>query len=329
LALGAFAQFNSSFSLNSTAAFLGGTISGTGTLSIGSGAHVEFSSSVAGPTISFSSGNSELRLDNPSTFQSPMAGLALGDAIYLQGIDVASASVSGSTLTVNEANSTNKLTYTVSGALSQNAFSVLFSSASGSEIVLVPSTGTVLTGTSGPLSFTPTTAQFYQLLGETISSSTAIGLSIAASDSNAADTIFTEIDQSSSITVTGAFTALNISTTGANIAITNAGSISSSGGIGIFANSGSGNTSISDYGNVSGSNIGIDAVTTGTGPLAIFVGGTVTITGATAVANSRGIVAITSAGNSNVTTAPGVTINDRGFWHCCGKSGDFRSTCRQ
>ena len=312
LAVGAFAQFNSNFSLNGGAAFLGGSVSGSGTLTIGSGSQVEFSSSVAGPTIAFSSGSGELRVDNPSTFHSPITGLALGDAIYLQGIAVASANVSGSTLTVTETNS-QTLTYTVSGALTQNAFSVLFSSSSGSEIVLLPSTGNHLTGSSGPLSFTPTTAQFYQLSGETISSSTANGLDInATGDGNSADTISVEIDQLSSITVTGAFTGLNISTGGANIAITNAGIISSSAGVGISADSGSGSTAILDYGNVSGSGIGIEAVTTGTGPLTISVEGTATITGATAAQNSRGIVALTSAGSSDITTASGVTVSAAG-----------------
>ena len=312
LAVGAFAQFNSNFSVNGGAAFLGGSVSGSGTLTIGSGSQVEFSSSVAGPTIAFSSGSGELRVDNPSTFHSPITGLALGDAIYLQGIAVASANVSGSTLTVTETNS-QTLTYTVSGALTQNAFSVLFSSSSGSEIVLLPSTGNHLTGSSGPLSFTPTTAQFYQLSGETISSSTANGLDInATGDGNSADTISVEIDQFSSITVTGAFTGLNISTGGANIAITNAGIISSSAGIGIFANSGGGSTAILDYGNVSGSSIGIEAVTSGTGPLTISVEGTATITGATAAQNSRGIVALTSAGSSDITTASGVTVSAAG-----------------
>ncbi len=92
---------------------------------------------------------------------------------------------------------------------------------------------------------------------------------------------------------------------GANIALVNAGSISSSGGAGISTNSGTGSTDIIDYGNVSGSTVGIGARISGSGPLNIVVGGPATVSGGT----SNGISAISTLGAVNVTTASGVTVN--------------------
>jgi hypothetical protein len=63
--------------------------------------------------------------------------------------------------------------------------------------------------------------------------------------------------------VTGAFSGVNVTTTGANIAVISAGNISSTGGTGLLTNSGAGSTTIVDYGNVNGT-VGIKAVTGGT-----------------------------------------------------------------
>jgi hypothetical protein len=253
------------------AAFIGGAVSGTGTFNIGDGASLELASSVAsGQTVSFGGNTGALTLDNPSGLSGSIAGLAVGDIITLQGTTISGAGVSGSTLTVTQSGSPS-LTYSVSGTLSQETFSVL----SGNIIVLVPTTGTVLTGALASQSYAPTTAHFYQLSGAAISSGTSTGLNITTSDSSSADTIFAEINQQSSISVTGASTGMDVTTAGANIAVISAGNISSTGGIGLLTNSGAGSTTIVDYGNVNGT-VGIEAVT----------GGTTTTSAATATSNT-------------------------------------------
>ena len=246
-----------------------------------------------------------MTIDNPSAFSGKIAGLVAGDIIVLQGPAITGVNFNSSTsmLAVTQSGVSTPLSYTISGALTQNAFSVL----SGNTIVLVPTSATVLTGSLGAQSAAPTTAQFYQLNNASISSNAAIGLNIAATDSSQSDTFFAEINQSSSIAVTGAFNGMNLTTTGANIDIIGAGSISSSGGIGLLASSAAGSTTIVDTGNVSGT-IGIEALTTGTAPLSITVNGTPTITGT----GSRGIFALTSAGSASVTTGSGVTVSAAG-----------------
>ncbi|HEV2970327.1 MAG TPA: hypothetical protein VGY55_10070, partial [Pirellulales bacterium] len=318
LAAGTLALANSGvINVNTNAAAqIGAAVTGSGSFSVADRAELEFVNTVGpGQTITFSSGRGLLTLDDPSGFSptATIAKLAVGDAILLEGISVSSASVSGSTLSIDN----NQLTFNVTsatGSFTQEAFSVLFSSPSGSEIVLLPSPPTaLLTGSIGAQSFSATTSQFYQLSGATITSSTANGLNIAATDSLSTDTIFVEANQASSVTVTGAFNGINVTTTGAGIAITNAGNISSSGAVGIFANSGGGSATIVDYGNVTGNTFAIQGVTSGLGPLTILVGGSATITGNTAAAGSRGILAITLAGSSDVTTLQGVTINAAGY----------------
>ena len=263
---------------------VGGAVSGNGSFTIGNQAELEIVNTVGpGQTITFSPGGGLLTLDDPTGFSSTatIVAPATGDAILLQGIAVSSASNSGSITEVGG----STLTYKISGAPAADTFSVLFSSAGGSEIVLEPSAGTHLTGANAAQSFTPTTAQFYQLAANaTITSSTANGLNIAATDSLSTDTINVETIQPSSITVTGAFTGINVSTTGANIAITSAGNVSSSGGVGISTSSLTGSTTIVDYGNVSGTSFAIEGITT-SGQLTILVGETAQITSA----NARGI----------------------------------------
>jgi hypothetical protein len=288
------------------AAYIGGTVTGTGTFNIGGQASVEFANFVgSGQTVSFGGNEGILTIDGPSAFSGKITGLAAGDIIALQGPAITGVSFnnSTSTLSVTQSGVSTPLNLNISGALTQNAFSVL----SGNSIVLVPTSATVLTGTLGAQSVAPTTAQFYQLSNASISSNAAIGLNIAAADSIQTDTFFAEINQSSSIAVTGAFNGMNLTTTGANIDIISAGSIASSGGIGLLASSAAGSTTIVDSGNVSGT-IGIEALTTGTAPLSITINGTPTITGT----GSRGIFALTSAGSASVTTGSGTTVSAAG-----------------
>ncbi|TMJ52385.1 MAG: hypothetical protein E6G85_11905 [Alphaproteobacteria bacterium] len=302
-----------------SAAVIGGTVSGSGSFLIGDHAELEFAGSVAsGQTVSFTGGNSLLTLDSPSNFNGTIAGFSLRDAIALQNVALSSASVNGATTFAINASET--LTAPVG-----SVFSVLYSSPSGSEIVLVPGSGTTLNGaSSAPVVFTPSTAQFYQLVGNPISGSGVNGVTINATDSNPADYITVEIDQASPITISGTVgNGVSVTTTGANISLLNAASISASGSgtAGIFANAANGTATVAgsatlvDYGSVTGGQVGIKAVTSGasvtsdTGPLDIVVGGTATITGTTTSTTSNGIVAISGLGSSSVTTLAGVTVN--------------------
>ncbi len=284
----------------SSAAIIFGNVSGNnGTFTIGDRSDLEFGGAVAtGQTISFTDGNGLLTLDNPSAFHGTISGLAIGDTIdLLGGIIVANASISGSTLTITEANS-QTLSYQVAGVQSGTAFNVL----SADKIVLVPTTATTITGRSTPYSASPSSTSFNIFANDTISG-TGIGINIVSTDSSASDYNTVQINQTSSISVTGA--GVNLTTTGANIALINAGSISSSGGAGVFTNSGTGSNDIIDYGNVSGSTVGISARIGGAGPLNIVVGSGATITGTT----STGISAISTLAAIDVTTTSGVTIN--------------------
>ncbi len=220
------------------AAFIGGAVSGTGSFSLGGLSELEFAGLVgSGQTILFNTGNSQLTLDDPTHFSGAIGGLFNGDIIALQNFSISSLTPSGSTLTVNGTNTTTgtsaTLNLSVSGALTQSTFSVLYNSASGSEILVVPTAGTFFSGPSGSISL-PSSSTYDQLSGVTISEGTAIGVSLANQDSSS-NTYFVNINQPSSIAVTGgAFNAINVATGGANIAVVNAGSVSSAGAIGIF-----------------------------------------------------------------------------------------------
>src|SRR5437763_888603 len=304
-----------------SAAVIGGAVSGNGSFLIGDHAELEFAGSVAvGQTVSFTGGNSLLTLDSPSNFSGTITGFSLRDAIALQNVALSSASINGATTFAINSNSGETLT-----APTGSVFSVLYSSPSGSEIVLVPGSGTTLNGTSGaPVTFTPSTAQFYQLVGNPISGSGVNGLAINATDSNSSDYITVEIDQASPITISGAVgNGVSVTTAGANISLLNAATISAagSGTAGIFANSANGTATVAgsatvvDYGSVSGGQVGIEAVTSGAsvtsggGPLDVVIGGTSTITGTTTSTTSNGIVAISGLGSSSVMTLAGVTVN--------------------
>lgn len=235
-ASGAFSIANSGvFDLASMAvAYIAGNVSGTGSFDIGAQASLEFGGAVAaGQSVSFGGEEGLLILDAPSTFSATIAGAVAGDIIQVQ---------------------------TGSGYTPPSGFS----SISGNLWLMLPtSSPTTLTGSLGPQSLNPATAQFVQLSSATIFSSTATGLNIFTGDSNPADTLFTAIDQTSTVIVTGAFTGVSLTTAGANIALFNAGNISSTGGTGLSTSSGSGATTIGDFANISGLT-GIKAVAGGT-----------------------------------------------------------------
>jgi large repetitive protein len=299
--------FNNSGSVNVLAdsyAFIGGSVSGTnGTFSIGDLSLLEFASSVAaGQTISFVDNSGLLTLDSPSTFDGTIANLTFGDAIDFQGISVARAVISGSTLTVTETNN-QTLTYQIAGALAGATFNVV----TPNQIQLVPATATTLTGPSGPLSFAPSTGQFYILSNETISGAGGVGFNVASTDSTPGDYLSVEINPASSILgLSGSFNGVSLTTSGANIGLFNSGTITSAGGSGITTNSGTGSTDLDDYGNVSGSATGIAAGTSGGGALNIVLpGNATTITGT----SLYGILATSMLGVVDINTSSGDTIN--------------------
>jgi len=283
--------------------FVGGNVTGAnGNFIIGDRAWLEFSGSVAaGPgdsqTVSFRDGNGMLTIDNPSAFHATIAGLAVGDIINLVG-GVTSASIvnGGSTLTATLGNS-QTVNYQLTGLQSGTFFNLL----SGDKIVLAPTTAMVLNDNLRH-SFSTASEAFYILANDTITG-TGVGFGVNSTDNNPTHLIALQINQTSSISVTGA--GVNLATGGANISLINAGSISSSGAAGIVTNSGTGSTDIIDFGNVSGSIVGINARIGGTGPLNIAVGGGATVTGTT----SNGIQAISTLGALNISTTSGVIVN--------------------
>ena len=281
------------------AALFFGNVSGQGSITIGDRAAVEFGGSVAGgatgQTITFANGNGLMTIDNPSAFNGTIAGFSVGDTLdFLGGVTVSGASINGSTLTVTDSAHAQTYSYQVTGAQFGTAFNVL----SADKIVMIPTSA--LFPTNAQRSFAPSAGSFYVLANDTISG-TGVGFAVSSTDSNSLDYNTVQINQTSSISVSG--TAVNLTTTGANIALINAGSVTSTGGTAILTNSGSGSTDIVNYGSVSGQTVGIGARTSGAGPLHIVSGGSITGT------TSNGISAISTLGAVNVTTTSGVLIN--------------------
>ena len=297
------------------AAFVGAPVSGMGTFKIGDltnyePASLEFLSSVgSGQTVSFGGLSGLLTLDSPATFGGSISGLATGDIIFLSGTAISGANLSGSSLTVAQYSGPS-LTFSVSGTIAQDTFSVL----SGNAIVLVPNSGILLTGALGAQSFAPASSQFYQLSGAVISSNAVAALNIASSDNNTSDSILIEINQVSSLMVSGNSPGVTVATAGANIDIVSAGSISTSGGTGLSTNSVSGSTTIVDYGYISSAVAGIQTRTAGSAPTSILLshGGAVNALSATATVNAA--TATTSATLNFASTpswvVPGMNVYD-------------------
>ena len=305
------------FTLNNTnavnvvahsSAYIGGTVTGSGTVTINDRSELELGGSVqAGQTISFASGaTGVLTLDNPQSFSGTIANLAIGDTIdFLGGSIVTAASINTTELSVT----INGLAqnYTVLNPQSGTIFNVL----SADKIVLAPSSFVTEANFSTPFFDTPSVGTFYIFSNDAIvASGTTIGLNIASTDSTPGQFITVNFNQTSSIAETGAgVTAANVATSGSNIAFVSAGNISSSSstGIGINTSSGAGSTDIIDYANVTGGQYAIDAHTT-TGALNIVIGSGATITSSATVSTSYGIYASTTS-SAVVTTTTGTTID--------------------
>ena len=297
------------------AATIQAAVSGTGgVFNIGNQAGLEFLTSVAGQAISFGNNEGMLILDNPtaSGFTSSITNLALGDIVTLQGAPISGISFSGSTLTVAQNGVTTFAPTTVSGALSGTTFNQL----SSNTIVLAPTTPTLVASASSPVSESGSTAAFYYMKGATISESTGVGLTITSSDLSTTDTVFAEIDQASAISVTGTFTGLNFTSTAANIAVINAGSISSSGGHGLSttSNSATGSATIVDFGRISGAVAGVQASTNGTGPTSVVLVGSASVNALSTSVITNGATATTTNTLSFASTpswiGPGMTVFD-------------------
>ncbi len=279
-----------------SSATIGGAVSGGGTFSIGSRAQLEFGGSVAaGQTISFASGNGLLTVDTPATFNAAIAAFAVGDIINLLGATV-SGTISGTTLTISEAGGPTLTTQVATG--------VKVNMLTGSEITLVPTSAVSLASSSTTVSQATSTSQFYLLAGNaSVSAGSGAGLNISSSDATAGDMLAVEIDQGSTVSAPGAGVSL-VATGNANAMLVNAGTITSSTGNAIVATTQTGSADVVDFGNVTGSQIGINVHTNGLGLLNILVGGGATITATT----SYGVLAIATAGSTNVTTLGGTAI---------------------
>ena len=337
--------FNNSGTVNLSAnsyTYIGGAVSGfngtNGTFSTGDFSTLELGSSfAAGQTVSFFDGNALLTLDDASAFAGVLANMQIGDSIELSGISIQSVAVNSQVvngvtenfLQITQSNNQplfldnfNSTTGVYEGVqLSNFAAGAQFSVLSSNEIQLVPSAAAAapITGSLGPTTIPVSSSQqFYILSNATISGSGGPGFAASSSDPAAGDFLTVEITQGSSISgLSGTANGVNLTTASganANIALVNAGSITSAGGNGINTNivSGTGSTIIVDYGNVSGAINGINASTSGTGQISIDISGgaTVTGTGAGTTANpGLAISAVSSGGNVIVNTSPGDILN--------------------
>ncbi len=113
-------------------------VSGTGILEIGNKATLELSKANS-EQVKFLSGKETLKLDSPGTMTGQITGLALGDTIDFSKLTVTSATVSGSTLTV-DVTSGGPFTFQVAGALTGNHFAIQSDGSGGSDIVLTAGT---------------------------------------------------------------------------------------------------------------------------------------------------------------------------------------------
>jgi T5SS/PEP-CTERM-associated repeat protein len=114
-----------------------GAVSGTtGSLVINNGATVRLDGADS-QSITFAGGTGTLVLEQPVSLAGPLSGLVDGDVIDLVNTQATSASIVGSTLTVNLA-SGPALTYQINGPVSENGFAVQSDGANGTDLVMAP-----------------------------------------------------------------------------------------------------------------------------------------------------------------------------------------------
>src|SRR5262249_50830636 len=96
-------------------------------------------SGASSQTIAFVGGVGMLRLDNPQSFTGKIVGLKVGDIIDLPNIEVASATINGSTLNIvgtdKQTHTSQTFSFQIAGDLSGNKFSILTSDA---QLILAP-----------------------------------------------------------------------------------------------------------------------------------------------------------------------------------------------
>ncbi|MGH6708545.1 MAG: hypothetical protein ACREEK_06195 [Bradyrhizobium sp.] len=292
--------------LPNSSAQIFGNVTGAGTVTLGDRSALELGFSVASTQAINFAGRGLLTFDNPASVGSnlPLNFMSgsngnLGSVITLQTGNITAANVAGSTLTVT---GTQNYSFQVSGSgLSGNMFNVL----APNQIVLVPTSATIVSN-NAPSTYNPVVSTFYILANDVISAP-GTGFFVTTADNVASNNYSVVINSTSQITMTGAGSGVNVTTSGASAAIINAAGVSS-GGTGININtsaggSGSGSADIVNYNNVSGVTNAIVANTVN-GNINI-VSGFVTLTGT----NSNGIFGRASgSGGINIMTSGG-TIN--------------------
>jgi large repetitive protein len=304
-------------------------VTGTGSETIGSSGILQFKSSVSsGQTVTFA-GAGMLSLLQPSSFSGAIAGFSGSDILDLAGFVAATTSVTdsafnGTTTTLSVADTSgHSASFTMDGDYHAATFGEFNDGQGGSYIVLNPVAPPTVIPTAPAGNYQPGASAVFELKGVAVSRA-ANGFNINATDTSAADQIVAEIDALSSISVTGGFDGVRVTTMGASAVIfsaatniTASGSTTGTGntGIGIFATAAgtNGNVTIDDLSNtlVSGSNIGIEAFAnnSGAGDVAVHVFSDATID----ASSSYGILALNrDAGSIAVTTSFGDVINAGG-----------------
>ncbi|WP_167533108.1 Ig-like domain-containing protein [Bradyrhizobium cajani] len=277
-----------------SAARIFGNVSGNGTILIGDRSELEISGTVTGQTVSFATtGRGLLTIDLPSSFSATIDHFSIGNVIALTGAGISSATLGSGTISVTGAS--QSYSYNVTNVQSGAMLDIL-----AADKLMLLSASTVQLSDNLQY-FISSPALSYVLDHDTISGSGS-GFVVSTTDASIANTYSVVVNQTSSINVTGAGVGVAVSTGGANIAIVNAGTVSS-GGTGISSSSGGGAADISDYGNVSGTQYAI-AATSSSGKLNILTGIGASLTSA----NSYGLYAQTTSGDINITTLFG-TIN--------------------
>ena len=290
-----------------------------GAINMGDRSALELGFSVASTQTINLTGRGLLTLDNPASVAAPVnfnpdpGKSNIGSVITLQG-----ANFTGPTIPVSSFNTSGANSFIATGAgLSGNMFDVL----TANRLVLVPNVGagtTMVTGVFGPTTINSPVApvngySVYVLDGATISGNTGSGYNINTTDTVATNTYALVVNANSSVSVTGPVTnsGLRVGTSGASGAIINAATLSGS-DFGINVNltnvpsSGSGNADVVDYGNVTGGQSAIQALSwDGNVNVNVVFGPSSTLTGNTAF----GIVANAGGGGGVSVMMSGGTIS--------------------
>ena len=165
--------------VNVTAAVVNPT-TGSGSATIGDGGILEFQSSVGtDQTITFADATGTLALADPTGFHANVTGLVAGDTIDLTNISpssIASATIEGSKLVVQETASGGTLYLDIAGDLSGDHFTVQGDSGSGSDLILTANSPPVITIASDAQQQTVTDDEASPIAGIGVSeSSLAVG----------------------------------------------------------------------------------------------------------------------------------------------------------